>query len=276
MKELNAHFDDLICGIAVIEKESREIVYINKVAEELIGLSSNEVIGNRCHNFICPAEITSCPIIDLGQEVDCSEKSLLTSQEPIPILKKVREVSIDGKLYLLESFIDISEQKKQQEVLLLQGETDPLTGLMNRVALNVYINKNINITNYSLLLIDVDRFKSINDQFGHSVGDIVLQEFSHLLQKTLRNIDKLFRWGGEEFLVIIEDEDAVKLSMTIAERIRNAMENTTFSHINKLTVSIGVAIHHDSLDFHTLFDIADKYLMEAKNSGRNKVCGTPE
>jgi PAS domain S-box-containing protein len=113
---LNAIFEYNPTAIVLIEKETRKIININNSARQLIGLPVEDILGMICHNFICPAEFHSCPICDLGQTVNRSERFLLRRDgSKIPVLKTVVVINIDGKEYLLESFINISEQKRADE-----------------------------------------------------------------------------------------------------------------------------------------------------------------
>ncbi|MBI4643024.1 MAG: PAS domain S-box protein [Deltaproteobacteria bacterium] len=105
-------------GIVVVDAETRQIVDINPFAEEIIGMPREEIIGKRCHEHICPAEIGKCPVMDLGLTVDQSERSLLTGcGQTIPILKTVTHFQKEGRKYLLESFLDITERKQVEEAL---------------------------------------------------------------------------------------------------------------------------------------------------------------
>jgi len=113
---LNAIFEYNPTAIVLVEKETRKIISVNNSASRLIGLPVEDICGMVCHRFICPAEFHSCPICDLGQTVNRSERFLLRRDgSRIPILKTVVVINIDGKEYLLESFIDISEQKRADE-----------------------------------------------------------------------------------------------------------------------------------------------------------------
>lgn len=118
-ERLKKIIDNALCGILLIDASRHEIVEVNPAAEQAIGLSRNELIGNVCHKFICPAEKEKCPIIDLNQSIDTSEKVLLNGKgECLPVLKSVVPVKIGEKEYLIESFIDLSERKKFEEELL--------------------------------------------------------------------------------------------------------------------------------------------------------------
>ncbi|MDM7861067.1 diguanylate cyclase [Alteromonas sp. ASW11-36] len=153
---------------------------------------------------------------------------------------------------------------------------DPLTGLYNRnfmlqraeEAVNAFERFKLPV---SLIVMDVDRFKSINDKFGHSVGDRVLVEISKLAQRSLREVDIVSRWGGEEFLVICPNTDEKEASV-LAERIRSRCEANTIPPVQvPITCSFGIAEIQQGDDFSSWFDNADKCLLRAKSEGRNRV-----
>ncbi|KKI00487.1 ATPase [Methanosarcina sp. 1.H.T.1A.1] len=119
-ERLKKLIDNALCGILLVDASTHEIVEVNQAAEEVIGLPKDKLLGNVCHKFICPAEINKCPITDLGQTVERSERVLLSNGrgEHLPVLKSVVPVIIGEKEYLIESFIDLSERKKAEQELL--------------------------------------------------------------------------------------------------------------------------------------------------------------
>ena len=151
--------------------------------------------------------------------------------------------------------------------------TDSLTGLYNRTFLRHFL-ENHNIDNYYVFMFDIDHFKSINDTYGHKVGDHVLQTIAHLLKQNLRGEDILIRYGGEEFLGFIK-KSSPKNAVTIAERIRKAVENYKFNvneHDFSTTLSIGINLYPERFKKTTnALKYADELLYIAKRSGRNKV-----
>lgn len=116
---LSALLEKSLCGVLLIEAASHKIIDVNPVAIKTIGRSKEEIVGNICHQFICPAQVGKCPISDLGLTVDNSEKTIINAQkEIIPILKSVVPVTIENKSYFVECFIDLSESKKNEKKLL--------------------------------------------------------------------------------------------------------------------------------------------------------------
>ncbi|WMW22617.1 PAS domain S-box protein [Methanolobus mangrovi] len=119
LERLTTIINNINSGILLIDRENKTIADVNPVASEMIGLPRDSIIGNICHKFVCPAQEEQCPIIDLGQKVDLSEKFLLDKNgKKIPIIKSVVSVNLKGKEYLVESFYDISSRKKVEEALI--------------------------------------------------------------------------------------------------------------------------------------------------------------
>ena len=164
--------------------------------------------------------------------------------------------------------------------LKTRSETDALTGLRNRTGLTMVFEQDIDRAHrygrpLAMILLDLDHFKRVNDSFGHLVGDKVLVEFAQLLQATTREADAVYRWGGEEFLLICH-ETPPKQVLQLAQRILERVRQHTFPTQNPMTVSAGVATlqAHDTID--SLTQRADDALYRAKKEGRDRVCMAPE
>lgn len=150
---------------------------------------------------------------------------------------------------------------------------DELTGLYNRSFLTLFLNKvlldmRVKKSSISLLMVDIDDFKQVNDTYGHLVGDIVLKQIGIILQKSIRKTDCVVRWGGEEFAVILPDTDK-EGAAGIAERLRQGVEAFDFNSspvILKLTVSIGSVSLCDRVEPDDLVRQADKALYQAKQT----------
>ncbi len=164
------------------------------------------------------------------------------------------------------------KELKSSAALFQYANHDPLTSLYNRNYFNQYYNSSLGKA-YSLIISDIDHFKVINDTYGHNVGDVVLQEIAKLFKSHLKNHQVAFRWGGEEFLILLEDE-TLNEAVALAETLRAALENKTFE-INqsniKITMSFGVSQHLQEHSFQEIVHLADMNLYKAKESGRNKV-----
>jgi diguanylate cyclase (GGDEF)-like protein len=155
---------------------------------------------------------------------------------------------------------------------------DPLTAIANRRSLEESLQEELERgarygRPFSLLFIDLDRFKSINDRHGHAAGDAALQEFAAVLRENLRPVDRPSRWGGEEFVVLLPEtgpEDACRA----AERVRAAVagHDFEFSQDGRITCSIGIGCYpDDGEEGRTLVKAADRALYVAKERGRNRV-----
>jgi two-component system, cell cycle response regulator len=159
--------------------------------------------------------------------------------------------------------------------------TDPLTGLFNRRYMESHVGTLIDRSaargkSLSLLILDVDYFKSINDSFGHDAGDDVLREFAERLKASIRGIDLACRYGGEEFVVVMPDTD-LGIAATVAERIRRRIAGEPFpieggKRTIEVTISVGIAARMGAQDNATLMlKRADEALYRAKRDGRNRV-----
>lgn len=166
---------------------------------------------------------------------------------------------------------DISDKKRIEELSV----TDPLTKLYNRLRFNdvidqLILNHRKTDKMLSIILIDIDNFKEVNDTFGHQVGDYVLIEIANLLKESVRDTDLVARWGGEEFIILLPEID-IKTSVKVAEKIRKNVESHIFKDVGTLTCSFGVTQHMNDDTKEKMFSRADIALYKAKNTGKNAV-----
>ena len=166
---------------------------------------------------------------------------------------------------------DITDKKRIEELSI----TDRLTGLYNRLKLDELLSLYVNIahrhkTPFSTIMLDIDKFKSVNDTYGHQVGDTLLQEIATILKTNLRLEDSVGRWGGEEFLILLPNTTQEGAAV-LAEKLRTAIEHTAFSTVGKRTASFGVASYVEADDAKTIVGRADEALYRAKEKGRNRV-----
>ena len=170
---------------------------------------------------------------------------------------------------------DISERIEVENKLNFLATRDTLTEIYNRYSLNKEID--INIKKYeryedtfSLLMLDIDHFKNVNDTYGHDVGDLVLKELCFVIENLIRETDIFGRWGGEEFLLILPKTNKDE-AISIATRIKNIIEEHKFDYISQVTVSIGVSVYNESIKKEIFFKDVDDALYQAKSTGRNRV-----
>ncbi|MCF8043407.1 MAG: GGDEF domain-containing protein [Desulfarculaceae bacterium] len=163
---------------------------------------------------------------------------------------------------------------------------DKLTGLQNRAALDKLTKSldgddNRPRRRYGLIMLDIDLFKDFNDTYGHPAGDALLSEFAKVIIENVRGPDRVVRYGGEEFLVVLQGVGREELS-AVAEKLRTAIESHRFTlpdgkKAPQVTISLGAALYpQDGGDYHQVVGRADERLYEAKESGRNRVVGPPE
>ena len=153
--------------------------------------------------------------------------------------------------------------------------TDQLTRIFNRRHIEESLSKEIQKSNrynnpLSVILLDIDHFKSINDTYGHDIGDLVLIGIAETLTENIRITDMVGRWGGEEFIVVCPQTDG-EFCRVLAERIRSKVENRNFHCIGCVTASFGITQLKQGDTVNTLIKRSDTCLYEAKNSGRNMV-----
>jgi len=194
--------------------------------------------------------------------------------EAYPV-KELEERNVALTRLVEERTTQLNAALRQQHELAV---TDALTGLYNRRMLDEQLGienerSQRHQSSFSVLMLDIDHFKSINDRFGHSAGDQFLIKFADLIRVRLRKADLAGRWGGEEFLVVCHGCTLVEATR-LAEDIRSTTEAFDFGLGENRTVSIGVAqwAEHDTIA--TLIERADQGLYRAKQSGRNRVCAT--
>ncbi|MBR7888414.1 diguanylate cyclase [Marinomonas sp. A79] len=152
------------------------------------------------------------------------------------------------------------------------AETDPLTGASNRRALKLKLGQlSLLETPFSILALDIDHFKHVNDTFGHPVGDEVLKRTTYVINTFCREHDLVSRTGGEEFVLLLTNTTTDD-SLLIAERLRLAIANTKFKTVGHITVSIGVASwkKETTATYEETLSVADEALYEAKGNGRNQ------
>ncbi|MEN6374270.1 MAG: EAL domain-containing protein [Smithella sp.] len=293
-------------GVVIVDADNHKIVYANSKVLSMGGYSEEAIIGHICHKLLCPAEIGKCPITDLCQEVDNSERMmLLTNETKMPIIKTVVPINLRGKHYLIESIVDNTKRKQIQEQLTEANNSlrteiinrekireeieylayhDHLTGLANRLLFIDQLNHAMSLSKrmakmLAIMFLDLDGFKLINDSMGHAAGDQLLKEVSKRLINTMRKSDLVARVGGDEFIIMIENEEDIDTIKLVAEKILNCFRQPFRLKNNDcfITTSVGVAVYPtDGEDAEKLIKNADIAMYKAKEKGRNQyVLCTP-
>jgi two-component system, cell cycle response regulator len=232
---------------------------------------------SRLHIRLSVDDEGSVEVADLG-----SRNGMQVNEERIQsaVLQDGDKILIGTTTILKFSYADELDEVYQQQ-MYDSALRDPLTGLYNRRYLLDQMNAEFSYaarhrTPLSLLMMDIDHFKSINDTYGHPTGDTVLVALARLLNDAVRTEDLTARYGGEEFVLVCRNLP-VLIAETVAARIRQSIEDTQLVPEQpglKVTVSIGVASvpHPQITDALALIRAADRALYTAKRSGRNRVC----
>lgn len=266
----------------MITDVENKIVFVNTGFEQLTGYKQDEVLGKE-PSFLwhampdaLPSNPNSAPA-DKITHFRLQEPNLQKDGSLFYVDQSIAHITDEaGKITHYVSFSKDSTDRLKRELALKDlASRDPLTGLLNRRSgehlLKQYDDeKRQSKKSLCLIMIDIDNFKKINDTFGHAVGDQILISSSQLLKYKARNTDSFIRWGGEEFLIIVQDS-RLKDALEFAERIRKSIEQHTDQVVGRITASFGVA--ESSLDEGTasLLNRADKALYKAKLDGKNCV-----
>ena len=201
------------------------------------------------------------------------------SDTPFWLLVSANIIDYNYDLALYCAFQDITSRKKRESLLQNQAIRDPLTALYNRRYFEEEVSAQVLLLKkekspYSVLMLDADYFKKVNDTYGHKVGDKVLIEISSIIESELRDGDIVARYGGEEFVVFlprISSDQAVIVANRLREKIAEAVVYSDNNETVKFKVSIGVSSNEISDNIDTLIKTADDALYSAKQTGRNKV-----
>lgn len=261
----------------VIADKNKHVIWVNGSFEKMTGYSLNDVEGKKLGSILQGENTDLKTIAKLkthlkkGLPISARILNYTKSGEPYwnelaisPIYRdgKIayyfavqndvsKEINIEHKLIALNTSLEQRIQARTQELLKTQDE-------------NTYI---------SLLMLDIDHFKAINDNYGHEAGDKSLKELANILHGLTRKNDAVFRLGGEEFLIIMPNTNKAEAKQA-AERIKNAVNEHKVYYRNKnisFTVSIGLLTHDGTISLQSSLKYVDDYLYEAKNSGRNKI-----
>ena len=190
----------------------------------------------------------------------------------------IKESSPGKEQFYVISFVDVTGYVRREKVLTEEAMTDPLTEIANRRRFMALFDKELNRadrnqSDLALLLLDVDHFKKVNDEYGHSVGDLVLKELSRVVQKELRDVDVFGRLGGEEFGVVLPGANLAQAHV-VADRLRQLVKAAVVKVDGKyigVTISIGIIASKGKSSRDLLMKQADTALYAAKNAGRDAV-----
>ena len=285
--------DNMFDGVYFVDL-TRKITYWNAGAERLSGFTADEVVGRRCSNNVLrhvDAEghhlcVTGCPLKAVMQDGKIREAEVYMHHKDgqrVPVV--VRGVPItddDGEIVgAVEVFVPGRAATRAEELieeLKQEALHDPLTGLGNRRYGQSNLESMIRwATEESgeagLLFVDIDFFKKVNDEYGHTAGDEVLKMVGNTLLNGVRRGDMVSRWGGEEFVILLPKANREAVAAT-AERLRMLVENswvTRDRQMIKVTISLGGCLVREGDTEDSVLTRADERLYSSKETGRNKV-----
>lgn len=285
---LNAMSEAAHDAMMIIDSDDT-IIFWNKAAERMFGYPKSEAVNRQLHPLITPEEdcrkamrgmrafaaTGTGPVMNSVMEFTAIRKN----GEHFPVERSVAAFQMAEKWYAVGSLRDITDRKQAENQLRTLANTDGLTGVFNRrhfMQAAEYELERARRYNrpLSLLMIDADHFKHVNDTYGHSAGDAVLQFLTATASADLRKVDMIGRVGGEEFAILLP-ETSVESAAAAAERVRMAIEAAEVSAADavvRFTVSIGVAgLGSGGRTIDDLLRSADDALYAAKESGRNRV-----
>jgi diguanylate cyclase (GGDEF)-like protein/PAS domain S-box-containing protein len=283
----------------VLQNADGTISAINNSAERVLGITAGQMLSLKSfHTKLLSIHEDGSPFLDKDHP---AKLTLRTGQPCSKVIMGIYK--LDGKLdwvsinsqplikhgerkpyAVVSSFTDITDRKRAEQVLLELAIRDELTGLYNRREMSRLLKDEINRYNryghpVSLVMLDLDQFKQVNDKYGHQTGDEVLKWIANLLRKNLRETDQLTRYGGEEFAFILPETSQAEAIM-LADRIRQAVAAEIFTYTSEdrqtthipITASLGVAgVSVDITTEDNLVAAADAALYEAKRQGRNRT-----
>ncbi len=281
---LNLILDTVNTGILMIDLSDNKIDEVNKTALNIFDLDKDEVIGTDFRTYFEHQDFDLKSIESVFGNKDFLEASIKTAQgNLVPVLISSSLGKHNDKNYLIMSFLDIAKRKELEDELIELTMMDELTQIGNRRAFEFDLDKAINQSVFtkkplSTIMIDIDYFKLYNDCYGHLQGDDTLKKIASIIKFHLkRSQDKVYRFGGEEFVVILPDIDEVGARI-VADRIRVAIEDAKIPHQKStvspyVTLSMGISVRDAKNQFNEieLIDAADKKLYFAKESGRNQI-----
>jgi len=285
--------DSLSDGVYFVDRQ-RTISFWNRTAEHITGFRSGEMLGTRCQDnllrhvnaeglLLCTEH---CPLVKAMEQDQSAEADVFLHHKGghrLPVRVRINPVHdpAGNVVGAVELFADLSEKSG---ILLLLEEmrrlalVDPLTGLINRTGmereLEIRLQERYRFEwPVGLLFFDIDHFKSVNDTYGHEMGDEVLKLVANTLKSNCRPFDSFSRWGGEEFVCLLRNVDPATL-FQVAERVRMLVEESFILHHGTrlgVTISIGGTLARTEDSAESLIRRADQLMYQSKQAGRNRV-----
>jgi len=256
-------FHDSNVGIMLINDED-EILNINKIATNILKQLSSKS-SMKISTYI--------DTYNFEENYDKREFEVSTENDNIYFKLSQSPISVGkNRSAKLLHIVDVTSDKnaaiKEREQLIKKSHIDDLTGLYNKRFLSDNFALDKSDSNYSVIFIDVDNFKQINDKFGHDVGDDVLKKTAVEITDSLRSDEKAIRYGGDEFVILLR-KTTISNALKISKRIQEAIRNNDISKNTAVTISVGISEGKDNI--YELIKMADTAMYQAKIGGKNKI-----
>lgn len=286
--------DSLYDGVYMVDKD-RRILYWNKGAERITGFKSEEVLGRFCRDNVlvhvdemgeslCSSEL--CPAHKTIVDGSSQEKAVYLQHKTghrLPVLNRISPIwnpqrEVVGAVEVFSDNRELHQAEERVAELQRLALLDSLTGIGNRRFAEIHLQRGLSEMDrygwaFTVFFMDVDRFKGINDTYGHDAGDEVLRMVAKTLTGALRSSDAVARWGGEEFVAIVANAENMEPAL-IGNKMRALVEHSsmeTAAAIIRVTVSIGATQAKPDDTVESIIARADKLMYESKQGGRNRV-----
>jgi len=276
-------------GDAVISTDpAGTVTYLNPVAEKITGWSRAEAMGRRLEDIITITKDSSSEPMAALQSAPLEGGVVSTSASGILTRRDGAEFAVEHSAAPIQDdrgevigavmvFRDVSAARAITQKLAYAAHHDSLTGLPNRVLFELRLKQAMALARrhnceVAVLFLDLDRFKPVNDTWGHAVGDRLLESVARVLQSCVRSTDTVSRFGGDEFVVLLSEISRPGDAIALADKILGALRipHVIDQHSLLATASIGISLYpHDGIDPQTLLHNADAAMFQAKRSGGN-------
>jgi len=287
LKQISDDVENVIASspfpIVISKLKNDVIVFANQNALKLFEMNFNELSRYHFKDFFVDAENRKLLLERLEHTKQVQDFEILVKTmfgtAPFWLTVSANVIEYKGDIVLYTAFQDITSRKEREKILQNQADRDPLTTVYNRRYFEKTLSEKIKKAhkekqNFAVLMIDADHFKNINDKYGHKIGDKVLMELAHVIERSLRVDDLVARYGGEEFVVFLNNVEPM-VAVSVAERLREAIGRAVIYSDEgepvSWTVSIGVAASGISDHTEMMIKMADDAMYLAKNKGRNRV-----
>ena len=276
---LNAVINSVQDGMIMTDDKGYVSLW-NPAAVRLFGYTKDEMLGKELHELTVTDDFESMNkngiIGDLFADKKVKELKIKHKNGQVFDAEvSASTLKINDKDYFVGIFRDISDRIKAREELEKLSVTDYLTNTYNRRFFVTRLEEEIERSKrtgrvFSIAMLDIDRFKTINDKYGHSIGDLVLQSITDYIKKRIRKADCLARWGGEEFMILLADTPIVN-SDVLLEDLRLGISKIDIPNVDRFTGSFGVVEYAPGDTADMMIQKADSMMYEAKKCGRNCI-----